>query len=279
MEKKCGKGRKKMDRDSIVNELEKMYANYYNTPDGCCRHFEECKVSGEICKFSADKAMVGANYGNDKSIPRIVFVGLEGTDKDSKKLSIRTPSNDASNPHYRGVRYVLAYLLSKYSNEPLPRDAQIDTLNDPIYQKHLQDLCLINMYKCAFTERSSGLPHSKKMNENCQRILLDEIEVLQPDFLVVQVVSNYPAGLWKTILDTYSPDDNIIATADKKGNTMVKKLVHKNGKPFYYINTYHGNGFPYPHGKGGIFVNNESYIKTKLNPVLDAAVEAYKSSL
>ena len=100
-----------MKRDYYVSRLESLYKEYYG--NGGCQFFSECeKGISEKCTFRFDKAKVGAKYGKKPEIPKIVFVGLEGRNRHQEIE--KTETNEYYNPHYKGVRYVLAYLSSSY---------------------------------------------------------------------------------------------------------------------------------------------------------------------
>lgn len=277
-----------------AKKLNEMYKEYYCRDEGRCKYWKDCTGNGEnLCnqnKFYSDRVKVGENYGKDLAIPKIVFAGLEGVHADSLGARIpeidlasehSKPSLNVNYPHYRGVRYVLAYLLSKYFNETEPADAFAETLNDSNYTRFLTMFCLTNLYKCAFGKGKSGLDHTVGMKKHCLEIFMKEIDILKPDILVIQVVTNRPPKLWKGMLEKYCGCNVPVKTAVRDGrentNTSVYKLYHQDdGTPFYCVWTYHGNGGPYPQKKGGIFVNNEKYIKTELNPVLDATIDALR---
>ena len=98
-----------MERDFYKSRLEALYNECYGS--GGCKFFSECeKGISKSCTFRFDKAKLGAKYGDTTEIPKIVFVGLEGL---NRHQGIEKPETvNCYNPHYKGVRYVLAYLLS-----------------------------------------------------------------------------------------------------------------------------------------------------------------------
>ena len=106
-----------MKRDYYVSRLESLYKEYYGNVG--CQFYDECeKGISEKCELRFDKAKVGVEYGKNPEIPKIVFVGLEGLNEHQE---IKKPETDKCyNPHYKGVRYVLAYLLSSYFSKELP---------------------------------------------------------------------------------------------------------------------------------------------------------------
>lgn len=280
--------------DGFVNfekQLNAMYENHYCIDSGFCKCYPNC--SGGIAeqnKFYSDRAKTGEKYGNDPSTPKIVFAGLEGIRPDvvgrvqEIDMSDETskPSLDATNNHYRGVRYVLAYLMRKFEGAELPKNAGVNLENNYIGeiddQEYLKSFCLTNLYKCAFGSngKKSALTHSKGMKDNCYKIFLDEINILRPDILVIQVVSNRPPKLWDIMKKEYYA--KLIKGDENKNNTSVYKLIYPdNHIPFYCVWTYHGNGAPYYRREGGVFVNNPKYIENELNPVLDATIKELKN--
>lgn len=276
----------------LINELNKMYdSEFYTSRNGYCKYYDECKKGiNAINKFYSDRVKIGEKYGINNDFPKILFVGLEGVHSSDicnqkiNEIDINSdgskPSLSASNNHYRGVRYVNSYILSGLKNNTKPKDAKIETLNAPEYIDYLKHICLSNIYKCAFSEKKSGLPHSAGMKCHCEEILLREIEILKPDLLVIQIVSNLPNNFWKEMQKRFGEDEvKLIKSSDRKDNTSVYKMTYSDGKTFYCLWTYHGNGRPCKNGKGGVFVNNKKYITVKLNPVLDKTIELLRDEI
>lgn len=276
----------------LINELNKMYdSEFYTSRNGYCKYYDECKKGiNDINKFYSDRVKVGEKHGINNDFPKILFVGLEGvhsSDIYNQKINEIDINNDgskpslsASNNHYRGVRYVNSYILSGLKNNTKPKDAKIETLNAPEYIDYLKHICLSNIYKCAFSEKKSGLPHSTGMKCHCEEILLREIEILRPDLLVIQIVSNLPNNFWKEMQKIFGEDEvKLIKSSDKKDNTSVYKMKYSDGKTFYCLWTYHGNGRPCKNGEGGVFVNNKKYITKELNPVLDKTIELLRDKI
>ena len=269
----------------IVSKLNKMYDEYYCKEQGYCKYFEECRKGRKkefYPQFYSDRVKVGAEYGIDS--PRIVFVGLEGVHADGTRQIPEIDINDEwsrpslveTNNHYRGVRYVLSYLMCGILGKDKPRNATVNALDGD--QVYLNKYCLTNIFKCAFGKGKSGLPHTESMQEHCPGIFKEEMEILRPDILVIQVVTNRPDFLSiKKMNENYSKGGTpqLIKDYEKRPNTAAYKLYYDDGKSFYCIWTYHGNGGPYPQKKGGVFVNNLKYITKELNPVLDEVINQY----
>lgn len=263
-----------MKRERYVKALEKMYKEYYTGEGGYCRYFSECRKNTEKpCVIASDKARVGKKYGNGK-VPKIVFIGLEGlTNKELEGIDVYKqiiePSNSADNPHYMGVRYVLAYLLSEFLNKSKPCDAQLNTLNRDEYIQTIEYFTLLNCFKCAFhpNKKSSKMSRTKAMKKNCQEILLREIEILEPDILVIQVKTDRPWDLEENINIKFG-EGTAGEHLDGDSTTGAYKY-----KPFILIWTYHGAGGPKTRG----WVKDPDYIK-KVNHTLDIAIEEFKKS-
>lgn len=272
--------------DNYVNNLEKMYEKYYTGKDGHCQYFDECKkcIGAEPCKFSSDKAMVGEKYGNDSSVPKIVFVGLEGLSKDEDRLdtyrnvkNIVNPSHKVYNSHYKGGRYVLAYLLKGIADESQPQNALKTILKK--YNETTEYLTLLNCYKCAFSNKSQGLPHTNEMEEHCQELLFKEIEILKPDIVVFQVIKGRPKD-FESKLDSIFGSGLQISGKDGDNKTAAYLYYPQPNQPLIWIWTYHGSGDPNPKKRAWVNDNKNGnvYINKQLKPVLDKAIEMFKKS-
>lgn len=266
-----------MNRESYISALAKVYNEFYNLPGGYCRHFEKCKegIQPCECKFASDKALVGLRYGSDEKIPKIVFVGLERLRKTAISVvkDIEETNTTVYNPHYKGVRYVAAYLFSGIAGTEPPKDALKKNLIH--YSDTLEYITLINCYKCAFSQKSQGLPHSQEMRDNCQDILFKEIEALEPDILVIQIKTNRPTNLETKLAKYHFFAENNICGDSVTG---AYSCLLPSGKPFVLIWTYHGSGDPDPIKRAWVNDNKggNAYMKKELNSVLDAAISIYK---
>lgn len=280
-----------MERDDYVSNLEKMYKEYYTGEGGRCRYFDECKreIGDKPCKFASDKAMVGEEYGNNGSVPKIVFVGLEGLDKDEDRLDanenvkdIINPNHKVYNPHYKGVRYILAYLLKGIAGESQPQNALKATLSLEDYNKTTKYFTLLNCYKCAFSNKSQGLPHTDAMKERCQEILFKELEILKPDIVVFQAIGNRPKDFESKLDNKFGGGSRIKQILGKDGDTKTAAYLYypQPDQPLIWIWTYHGSSDPDPNKRAWVNDNKNGnvYINQQLKPILDKAIEAFKKS-
>lgn len=219
--------------ENLKNNLEEMYKKYYIGKDGHCKYFNECKkrVDAEPCKFSSDKAMVGEKYGSDSSVPKIVFVGLEGLNKEDCRLDanrnveeIINTSHKVYNPHYKGVRYALAYLLKGIANESQPQNALKKILEN--YNETTKYHALLNCYKCAFSNKSQGLTHTNEMKEHCQELLFKEIEILKPDIVVFQAINGRPKDFESNLENVFGEGQQISGEANDKKQLLIYFILN-----------------------------------------------------
>lgn len=264
-----------MKNDYYESRLEALYTEYYG--NGGCQFFSECeKGISKSCTFRFDKAKVGEKYGENSEIPKIVFVGLEGLNEHQGIEKLETVN--CYNPHYKGVRYVLAYLLSSYFSKERPDSVLKDRLKD--YVETMEYFALLNCYKCAFGDKPKGRPHSESMKEHCQEILFREIEALEPDIVVFQAKSNRPTNFEKNLANKFGKEELICGNED----TGAYWYTLPSGKRFIWIWTYHGAGNKYPRnqqnqrnrGWASNDISGKDYREKDLDPVLDKVLDAMR---
>lgn len=260
-----------MDHDYYKSRLEALYNECYG--NGGCPFFDECeKGISKSCTFRFDKAKVGVEYGKNPEIPKIVFGGLEGLNE--HQGIEETETVNCYNPHYKGVRYVLAYLLSSYFSKERPDSVLKYCLKN--YVETMEYFALLNCYKCAFGDKPKGRPHSESMKEHCQEILFREIEVLEPDIVVFQVKdkNKRPTNFEKNLANKFGKEELIC------GNEGTGAFWYSlpSGKRFIWIWTYHGDGNKYPRNRG--WASNDKsgkdYREKDLDPVLNAVLDAMR---
>lgn len=258
------------------DRLESLYKEYYG--NGGCPFFDECeKGISKSCTFRFDKAKVGEKYGENSEIPKIVFVGLEGL---NEHQGIEKPETDKCyNPHYKGVRYVLAYLLSSYFSKERPDSVLKECLKD--YVETMEYFALLNCYKCAFGDKPKGRPHSEAMRVNCQEILFREIEALEPDIVVFQVKdeSKRPNDFVKNLEKNFGEKNPIYGNTESENtDTGAYWYTLPSGKRFIWIWTYHGAGRTHSQKQGWASndISGKDYREKDLDPVLNAVLDAMR---
>lgn len=215
--------------------LDEMYRKHYAS--GRCPYYEECfACAGSEPKFAFDfAAKVGVKYGEPGS-PKILIVGQEGKtghQEVGKTTESIDPGSGANNDHYRKTLYTLALLFGR--DTPLGY-ANADLV---IHEDLLQRFCLTNYFKCAISGGSEsdcrGLHHTRAMKDNCYHLLEKEIDVLEPDIVVIQGKST-PEPFWTV----YGEGVRINGNRTKEYDTLsLYRHNHKNGKPFYILYSYH----------------------------------------
>ena len=185
-------------------------------------------------------AKVGREYGKT-GFPKILIVGKESKNHRAE-VGTTTPSihpekGGADNDHYRKTLYTLALLLA----ESIPKSFSKEDLEE--YEELLQKFCLTNYFKCAVSggEKSCyrGLPHTKAMKSNCYHLLEKEIDVLEPDIVIIQGKFT-PKEFWSV----YENGERVAGNKTKEDDT-ISAYRHKNkkGKEFYILYSYHPGCF------------------------------------
>ena len=256
-----------------MEKYRKKVNEIFSWSDNQCPYYNKCRNGIKYGnkpineKFLYDRARIGELYGNDNTIPNIVIVGIEGFSDEKIVKDVISPSLDANNSHYNGVKYTLSYLLADFMNKDKPAPKITNSSVDWI-QDALKRYCLCNLYKCAFVpedepQRTRGLCHSQAMQENCINLLVSEIKALEPDIVVIQAATtkrNFTQSMKNVILNEFnlkeikSGDDGI--TCLYNGKIFEKQML--------LIQTRHGSDRKF---------KSHSYIEEILNPILDKAIE------
>lgn len=222
------------DYEQYKSELKTAYADFYS--NGICPHFSECSKGMEKPKIICDyAARIGKNYGKN-GYPKVLMVGKESTEQHTNLREPMYTIKGASRLHYPGTLYTLALILKGI-------ESKISSEND---LKELEPLltyfCLTNYYKCAFAdtpEKVRGLKQSAKMKKHCPQLLLKELDILEPDLIVIQ--GRFTNKCFHKELDRLYP-----AEAEKgkliwkNKNCKIELYKHiMRDKPFYILYSYH----------------------------------------
>ena len=259
--------------DFYKDQIQEIYGE-----DNVCPRYDECRkdIKYKNCnkiidKFVFDRARIGELYGVETNVPKIVMVGIEGFSSEKIITKVINPAftDDAVNPHYRGVKYVLAYLLADFleKDKPQPRITKkgVSWVNDA-----LKRYALCNLYKCAFVpenepNKEKGLCHTNAMSSNCINLLIKEIRILEPDIVVIQ---SSDCGVFKeTMRAELYQCFNCKKVLDIQGSRANLYQGKINSKPIVFIQTMHGADWTF---------KKHDYIENCLNPILDKAIEIYK---
>ncbi len=244
----------------------------------CCPHYEDCRsgVRYKNCeeildKFLFDRARIGNLYGEDSVLPRIVMVGIEGFSDERIVSKVTEPSDDATNAHYRGVKYVLAYLLADFMGHEKP-EPKITKSGVFWIKDALKRYCLCNLYKCAFVpkddpDRATDLCHSEGMTTHCIDLLIQELNILDPHIVVIQASDTgiFTDYMRTRLFNTLSCKP--IKVLDDRKAALYEGVI--NQKPLFLILTMHG-------ANGGM--KSHEYLQNKLNLVLDETLKCYRAA-
>lgn len=183
-----------MDTQQIKERLEKAYSEFYCEAGGQCKFLEECQkgLPGQL--IGNHKAQLGDAYAT--TYPKILVVGMEPVcRKDNPKECrvehivehVRSPK-DVHNPHWIRTYYTIVRLLGDAEQQPAQYAYDKATMQDPKYESCGQKFAFTNHFKCVFSENThrSQKSHSPAMSQNCVNLLLREIEILEPDLVILQ---------------------------------------------------------------------------------------------
>ena len=215
-------------------ELKQAYELFYSN-NGMCPYFEQCSAGMKKPRIRCDFATrVGVHYGSGR-YPKVLMLGQEGTNSHTTFEEPCRSLDGTSRQHYPKTLYTLAMILKREQ----PKSWSREDLR--IYEELFTHYALTNYFKCAFSDdpdKVNGLQHNKSMKNNCFKLLLKELDVLEPDLLVVQ--GKFTPRSFLDVLDqTY--DKGACIWKNKTGT--VELYRHKlNGKPFYILYSYHPAG-------------------------------------
>ena len=217
--------------DDYIAELNRMYQEHYR--NGKCPYYSKCFSSAVgPSKFEFDyAAKVGADYGKP-GIPKVLIVGQEGKSGHTE-TGKTSESIEQNNEHYRKTLYTLALLLG----DTKPASFSANDLKSS--EELLKKFCLTNYYKCALQGNDSracrSLPHTKEMKGNCHVILEKEIEILEPDLVIIQGKFT-PKAFW----NAFGEGKRIAGNRTEADDTLSLYRYDPEGKkPFYIIYSYH----------------------------------------
>lgn len=218
--------------DGYSNALNAVYTDFYMGDDGC-PYFEQCRNKMEPVAIRFDyAARIGKDYGSQ---PRVMILGQESKTSHSVLAEPEYSLEKAGNEHYRKTLFTLALILKgeepdNYSKDALKR-----------YEPLLRNYCLTNYYKCTFSgdkDKCSGLKHSKAMKNHCYKLLLKEIDVLNPDLLIVQGKFT-SKEFWCALDNRYGKGERVWGNKSEKADTVSLYRHARKANPLYIIYSYH----------------------------------------
>lgn len=180
---------------TLLNDMYKIqYSNEVRNGQNkyaVCQCFSKCKT----CDFDYDSSFIcnkslklGEWYERAKI--KVLFIGKEDVSRNTEDILRPASFSDVKNQHYIGTKHILAALLGYCSADDITnyRNKEIHFKEE----EHLhKQFALTNHYHCAFKNKSQegknhGIRVSDSMWKNCASIVRNEIEILQPDVVVIQ---------------------------------------------------------------------------------------------
>lgn len=218
-----------MNVDKIKTTLNEMYVSIYKN----CKFCEGCDAVNRKKEASIihDRAVkIGTKYGEKL---KVLIIG-----KESKSMHSETGETESfetqNNQHYRRTYDILNYLindisLDSYDGYHHVSENELSTLN--------AFFALTNHYHCSFGENAHSKQSSNCMWYHCAEIVKKEIEILDPDIIVIQ------AG-WSAKKNTRKSDiERIIPTDNNKPEICQNRIglfsYDYCGRTVYVIGSYH----------------------------------------
>lgn len=218
--------------EQYINELDAVYKKHYCN-ENKCSCYSECSNGMPNPKIECDySTRVGVNYADCS--PKVMMIGQESLNPHYEHNIPTESLEEDSNNHYRKTLFTLAKIISGEE----PDGYSINDLKK--YNELLTKFCLTNYFKCAFTNDKSkahGLKHNKAMKKNCCQLLLEEINVLEPDLLVVQ-----GKFTTKDFWNKLEKNGYELIWANNNKNISLYKYEY-NGKPLYVLYSYHPSAY------------------------------------
>lgn len=233
-----------MDIRQIREWLEKAYSEFYCEAGGQCKFLAECQKGLPNQLIGNHKAQVGDDYAT--TYPKILVVGMEPvcSKDDSKECRVEhivehvCSLKDACNPHWIRTFYTIVRILGEAEQQPAQYAYDKVTMQNQKYESFGQKFAFTNYFKCVFSEKiqRSQKPHSSAMRQNCANLLLREIEILEPDLVILQ--GKFGKCFWNKI-----KWENVEERRTRvKGRTFTQGLYKcylNDTRPFLCLAAYH----------------------------------------
>ncbi len=175
----------------IELKMKEMYDEQFDC-NGKCKCFDDCskkmKFDFESSIICNRNLKVGNRYGEKT---KILFIGKENTNRSTSLIPVM-PANfiTQTNQHYKRTKFILSALLSECDEDDINNydGYAFISKNEETLHKYF---ALTNHYHCAFkkkvdADKYHGIESNNTMWYNCVEIVRREIEILEPDVIVIQ---------------------------------------------------------------------------------------------
>ncbi len=227
--------------NSIEMKLKDMYDEHFCC-DGRCKCFNDCSKkmdfdyeSSIICNRNLK---VGKYYGEKT---KVLFIGKENTHR-SESLTPVEPESflTQKNQHYKRTKFMLSAFLDECNEADINNydGYNFTSSNEDTLHKYF---ALTNHYHCAYKKKADankyhGITSDNTMWYNCVEIVRKEIEILEPDVVVIQSGWSAKEKALKDIRKYFS--ENWDVKQDKLVG-LYKAENKESGRVCYVIGSYH----------------------------------------
>ena len=224
-----------MINHSFYNQL--LTKNLYKN-ENKCPYYDECSNSMSCKnKLKFYRTRIGPNYDNEPI--KIMVVGQEdvGGAKEYTCCEPCTMEEAGYNPHYLRTFYSVAQIL--LNDNDVPEGFSKKHMSQSKFEDLRHSFALTNYYKCVFSDNAnnSNISHSKIMERNCSENLIKEIEILEPDILIMQ--GKRHKTFWNNINYEEVPNTQKTICINNKNYEIGLYKTTINGKTTYIVDSYH----------------------------------------
>lgn len=217
-----------------ADEIDNLYSSFFDR----CRKTNCCGQSNLSLKYENHlynhALMITENYFRTKH--KILLIGQEKREESNDNVKIYTYDQQhvagRGRNHWREtIRTVL-----KFQNDIA--NSEILGLSIYKFSKYSSncEFAFTNYYKCAFSTNgdfSKDLIHTEEMKHNCKNCLKKEIEILEPDLIIMQGIE------LPDIMDTFKSCDILMEGQEPIENCKMYKCKTAKNRVIYLVRTYH----------------------------------------
>lgn len=227
--------------NSISSAMKEMYDGKFLC-NGKCESFGDCSKKMEFDSESSiicnRNLKVGKQYGD---LTKILFIGKENTNRSTELTPVEPASFiTQTNQHYRRTKFILSALLGKCDEDDINNydGYNFTSQNEDTLHNYF---ALTNHYHCAFkkkvdADKYHGIKSSNTMWYNCVEIVRKEIEILEPDVVVIQSGWAAKENALKDIRKYFSVNWDV---RQDKLVGLYKAENTETGRVCYIIGSYH----------------------------------------
>jgi uracil-DNA glycosylase family 4 len=228
-----------MNNEKIVAEVERFY---FETVYPKCPKYEMCKKDWPNFSVKPKMSYIGREFGNNTSIPNLVFLSLDSGDEYNNYHTITEIRDGVEDVKQRpqncvGIEktrhWYQTFDLAKIILDPfLPDSLKIGNAYVNPYIVHT------NSAKC-----TQNKPNRNKADDfifhNCREFVIKELELYNPDIIITQ------GRLAEVVLNHFSENCRYNIETIHNSKNVKMSIFERNltGKRIIHIPTYHPTYF------------------------------------